>query len=220
MTFVSRPTFSQCCSYRLTVITMATVIASHAMLNSQLECSVCYQMFQDPRILPCGHTFCLKCLQDIVRAAASETDKTLSCPTCRAAFQVSSQNLQELPKNFTVVQLISALLANSQCVNNSQHGSAQHVCLHNWDALCDTCSNGHTITQFTKDHTVKLLSEVTSEDIQAHKAKHIEHCVAQPNQEVAFYGDNETRQPCVCLMCNRVMRCMFCIYYLICVLYH
>jgi hypothetical protein len=183
---------------------MATVIAAHAMLNSQLECSVCYHMFKDPRILPCGHTFCLKCLQDIVTAAASKTDKTPSCPTCRAAFQVSSQNLQDLPKNFTVAQLISALPANSQCVNNSQHGPAQHVCLDCWDALCDTCSKNHTQTKFTKDHTVKLLSEVTTEDIQAHKAKQIEHCQVHPNQEVAFYCDSETCQRFVCVLCTGV----------------
>jgi hypothetical protein len=77
---------------------MATVIAAHAMLNPQLECSVCYQMFTDPRILPCGHTFCLKCLQDIVKAVESNSHK-IPCPTCRAEFQVGSQNLQDLPKN-------------------------------------------------------------------------------------------------------------------------
>jgi hypothetical protein len=132
---------------------MATVIAAHAMLNSRLECSVCYKVFTDPRNLPCGHTYCLKCLQDILKAAASQTTK-LPCPTCRTEFPVGSQNLQDLPKNFTVADLISTLPADSQCANagdGDPHGPAQHVCLNCWDVLCDTCSNVHTKTKLTKD---------------------------------------------------------------------
>jgi hypothetical protein len=182
---------------------MATVIAAHAMLNSKLECSVCYQVFTDPRILPCGHTFCLKCLQDIEKAAAGKSNN-IPCPQCRAEFQASSQNLQDLPKNFTVAQLICSLPANSQCANDSQHGPAQHVCLDCWDALCDTCSKYHTITRFTKDHTVKLLSEVTTEDIQMHKTKQIVYCQVHPKQEVAFYCESETCQRFVCGLCTGV----------------
>jgi hypothetical protein len=191
------------CVDQRSIITMATVIAAHAMLNPQLECSVCYHMFTDPRMLPCGHTFCLKCLQDIVKAAASKSDK-IPCPTCRAEFQVGSQNLQDLPKNFTVAQLISSLPAASQCVNDSQHDSAQHVCLDCWDALCDTCSKVHTMTKLTKTHTVKLLREVTTEDIQAHKAKQVTYCEVHPKQEVAFYCDSETCQRFVCHLCTSV----------------
>jgi hypothetical protein len=179
---------------------MATVIAAHAMLNSKLECSVCYQVFTDPRMLPCGHTFCLKCLQDIEKAVASKSNK-LSCPQCRSEFQTSSQNLQDLPKNFIVAQLVCSLPVNSQCANDSQHGPAQHVCLDCWDALCDTCSKYHTITRFTKDHTVKLLSEVTTDDIQTHKTKQIVYCTVHPKQEVAFYCESETCQRFVCGLC-------------------
>jgi hypothetical protein len=182
---------------------MATVIAAHAMLNSKLECSVCYQVFTDPRMLPCGHTFCLKCLQDIVKAVASKPNK-IPCPQFRAEFQVSNQNLQDLPKNFTVAQLISSLPANSQCAIESKHGPAQHVCLDCWDALCDTCSNCHTRTRFTRDHTVKLLSEVTTEDIQEHKTKQIVYCQVHPKQEVAFYCESETCQRFVCGLCTGV----------------
>jgi len=32
-------------------------------LNSMTECTVCADKYRDPRILPCIHTYCLKCIQ-------------------------------------------------------------------------------------------------------------------------------------------------------------
>jgi hypothetical protein len=205
----------ECCivQIKLQTITMATVIAAHAMLNPMLECSVCQEMFKDPRILPCGHTFCLKCLQGIVKTAVGRSNTTrtsvkidtMPCPQCRTQFSVGSQNLQDLPKNFTVADLICSLPANSQCAlfgNGDQHGPARHVCLDCWDALCDTCSKVHTKTKLTRDHSVKLLSEVTTEDIQAHKAKQPVYCEAHSQKEVEFYC--ETCQRFACSTCNGV----------------
>jgi hypothetical protein len=53
---------------------------------------------------------------------------------------------------------------------------------------------------------VKLLSEVTPEDIQAHKAKQTVFCEVHPRQEVAFYCFDETCQRFVCGLCTGV-RC-------------
>jgi hypothetical protein len=187
---------------------MSAVIAARAVLNPMLECSVCQEMFKDPRILPCGHTFCLKCLQGIVKTAADKSNvkiDTMPCPQCRTQFSFGSQNLQDLPKNFTVADLICSLPANSQCAllgDGDQHGPAQHVCVDCWDALCDTCSKVHTKTRLTKDHSVKPLSEVTTEDIQAHKAKQPVYCEAHSKKEVEFYC--ETCPRFACSTCNGV----------------
>jgi hypothetical protein len=91
------------------------------ILNAKLECSICHDVFQDPRNLPCGHTFCLQCLQHIVHAAVTHngnaTVDKIPCPQCRAEFSVGSQNLQHLPKNYILADLISSLPASSQCDN-------------------------------------------------------------------------------------------------------
>jgi hypothetical protein len=108
-------------AYRLPIaVTMATAKATQAALfNAKFECSVCHDVFQDPRNLPCGHTFCLQCLQNIVHAAVTHngnaTVDRIPCPQCRTQFSVGSQNLQDLPKNYIVADLISSLPANSQC---------------------------------------------------------------------------------------------------------
>jgi hypothetical protein len=101
---------------------MATMKATPATtLNAKFECSVCHDVFQDPRNLSCGHTFCLQCLQNIVQAAVirigNATVDKIPCPQCRTKFSVGSQNLQDLPKNYIVADLISSLPASSQCDN-------------------------------------------------------------------------------------------------------
>ena len=67
---------------------MATANAAQVVLNANCKCSICQDLFQDPRMLLCGHTFCLKCLQNIVHAAVihngnAPVDK-IPCPQCRA----------------------------------------------------------------------------------------------------------------------------------------
>lgn len=63
-----------------------------------LQCPICADMLQDARLLPCGHTFCKRCIEQC-QASVIGT----SCPVCRKDFFVSSVGrLSELPKNFIV----------------------------------------------------------------------------------------------------------------------
>jgi hypothetical protein len=100
---------------------MATANFTKAMLYAKFECSICYGVFQDPRNLPCGHTFCLQCIQNIVHAAVKHngnaTVDKIPCPQCRTQFSEGSQNLQDLPKNYILADLMSSLPADSLCDN-------------------------------------------------------------------------------------------------------
>lgn len=53
--------------------------------GNDTECVVCFcsydNMFKTPKLLTCGHTFCLECLARI--NVSSPELKTLSCPVCR-----------------------------------------------------------------------------------------------------------------------------------------
>ncbi|XP_046887353.1 E3 ubiquitin-protein ligase RNF183 [Hypomesus transpacificus] len=65
------------------------------------ECVVCFcsydNMFKTPKLLSCGHTFCLECLARI-NVSSSEL-KTLSCPVCR--------ELTELPHGRDLPHLVN-----------------------------------------------------------------------------------------------------------------
>uniref|UniRef100_A0A6B2L610 RING-type E3 ubiquitin transferase n=1 Tax=Arcella intermedia TaxID=1963864 RepID=A0A6B2L610_9EUKA len=67
------------------------------MLRSDhLECTVCYSVFVEPLVLPCGHTFCKGCLASV---------KSKNCPLCRLPFG----NLESLPKNWILWHLIEEM---------------------------------------------------------------------------------------------------------------
>ena len=46
-------------------------------IGKMLECPVCFEKMCLPKLLPCGHTFCIVCLSKIA-------DNTkIECPNCR-----------------------------------------------------------------------------------------------------------------------------------------
>ena len=72
------------------------------------SCSVCYETYEEngakePHTLPCGHTFCLGCIELLVKR-----DKP-QCPVCRAELSKSTP-LDSYPKNFSLIQTINTLL--------------------------------------------------------------------------------------------------------------
>jgi tripartite motif-containing protein 2/3 len=69
-----------------------------------LECSLCLESFNDPRILPCGHTFCLLCLQRLV-AVKNATHHL--CSICRVPWATPKDGLGALPKNFVAKSIVS-----------------------------------------------------------------------------------------------------------------
>ncbi|XP_041373688.1 uncharacterized protein LOC121386751 [Gigantopelta aegis] len=50
--------------------------------HDEISCSLCLEVFTDPRGLPCGHTYCLKCLQTHINVNTFN-DNSFLCPNCR-----------------------------------------------------------------------------------------------------------------------------------------
>ena len=70
------------------------------------ECAVCFcsydNVFKTPKLLSCGHTFCLECLARI--NVTSPELKTLSCPVCRELTELPhGQDLPRLGNNEDII---------------------------------------------------------------------------------------------------------------------
>ncbi|MEE6472267.1 hypothetical protein FKM82_009560 [Ascaphus truei] len=56
------------------------------MLEEDLTCPICCSLFEDPRVLPCSHNFCRKCLEGILDGNSRNMlwrPSSFKCPTCR-----------------------------------------------------------------------------------------------------------------------------------------
>nr|XP_033805984.1 E3 ubiquitin-protein ligase TRIM13 [Geotrypetes seraphini]XP_033805985.1 E3 ubiquitin-protein ligase TRIM13 [Geotrypetes seraphini]XP_033805986.1 E3 ubiquitin-protein ligase TRIM13 [Geotrypetes seraphini]XP_033805987.1 E3 ubiquitin-protein ligase TRIM13 [Geotrypetes seraphini]XP_033805989.1 E3 ubiquitin-protein ligase TRIM13 [Geotrypetes seraphini]XP_033805990.1 E3 ubiquitin-protein ligase TRIM13 [Geotrypetes seraphini] len=56
------------------------------LLEEDLTCPICCSLFDDPRVLPCSHNFCKKCLEGILEGnirSALWRQSNFKCPTCR-----------------------------------------------------------------------------------------------------------------------------------------
>ncbi|XP_023288307.1 SH3 domain-containing RING finger protein 3 isoform X2 [Orussus abietinus] len=72
------------------------------MLDDLLECSVCLERLDtSSKVLPCQHTFCKKCLEDI-----ANTHRELRCPECRILVEVK---IDDLPPNVLLMRILEGM---------------------------------------------------------------------------------------------------------------
>lgn len=80
-----------------------------------LQCTICFEQFQDPKVLPCQHGFCAGCLEDWSKNS-SERDKFL-CPTCRKEVVLPEEGVKSLPGHFLINSLKDICNENKNQVN-------------------------------------------------------------------------------------------------------
>ena len=73
-------------------------------LDDVTECPICAEELTDARVLPCIHTFCLKCLQEYMKNA--KPGIIFPCPLCRRDLAVPDGGMAKLPKNYFVEKVL------------------------------------------------------------------------------------------------------------------
>jgi len=79
-------------------------MATAKQLRNITECPICMEVYVDPRVLTCGHTFCLKCIRECSKDKQPKVE--LACPLCRKKFRQPRNGLGDLPKNFALVDFL------------------------------------------------------------------------------------------------------------------
>ena len=81
-------------------------MASSSYINdsrNELTCAVCLQLFEEPITLPCGHSFCLNCLENYWDSR--EEPASCFCPNCREVFLQKPK----LKKNVILASLVEQM---------------------------------------------------------------------------------------------------------------
>ncbi|KAL3879226.1 hypothetical protein ACJMK2_031532, partial [Sinanodonta woodiana] len=81
------------------------------------SCPVCMKIYCDPRSLACGHSFCLQCLKGV-----AGNKHTFPCPICRFDVDLRYTNVDQLPKNYVLCNVIEALYKKhpSMCLDHDK----------------------------------------------------------------------------------------------------
>ena len=140
-------------------------------LHEEVSCSVCMSPFTDPKILPCFHTFCLHCLNELQRTSGKHGE--ITCPECRRKFQVPGSGYpKDLPANFRMNSLLDVMaiqkcnVAGVKCGNCDKTRAQSFYCFKCCAFWCDDCIAAHNIIRANKDHRVLAIKDFQDQDIE------------------------------------------------------
>ncbi|XP_060713269.1 zinc-binding protein A33 [Tachysurus vachellii] len=113
------------------------VTMSSKLPEEDLTCPVCCDIFTDPVLLSCSHSFCRSCLQNFW-----ETSVSRSCPICRR-----KASRKEPPSNLALRNLCEAFVEtqNWRCENEKKAACPQHgeklklFCIDDQQPICVVC---------------------------------------------------------------------------------
>ncbi|CAL2035369.1 unnamed protein product [Caenorhabditis brenneri] len=90
--------------------------------SNATDCQICLLQYSSsviPRILVgCGHTICEKCVGKLPRLG--DHQNRVLCPFCRNSTKLPGRGLEQLPKNFTVLDIVMEQNNQGQVMNNAQ----------------------------------------------------------------------------------------------------
>ncbi|CAB4021643.1 E3 ubiquitin- ligase TRIM71-like [Paramuricea clavata] len=131
----------------------------------EIQCKICKKRYEDPKLLPCLHTFCKACLEQSVETH----DGALHCPVCPAEIGSSEYSgVEKLQSNFLVSNLLQAIdlkqgLSSKQCESCEEGVTASSRCFECSDFLCGNCVEAHKRVRFTKTHRVVAIKNLDAD---------------------------------------------------------
>lgn len=126
----------------------------------KLKCSVCLDMFQNPKLLPCSHTYCQLCVQKLVDQYPQRT--SFLCPQCKNIIAIPKDGAAGFPSNRYILDDLEELRKIMKeicgpCLESfKRQVRATHICEKCDFKLCISCSATH-IFHF-QDHVAVQIS--------------------------------------------------------------
>ena len=162
--------------------------------TENLTCPVCFQLYKNPKYLPCYHYYCEECLKKI------QKQRRITCPECRKESTMPAGGVEELPNNFMINRLMDDLVLRRKdeetvtCDGCDSDEMISAYCPNCNLFLCCSCYANHKKTSACHDiSTVSLSSNRSS-------SQSSEFMCEEHEYELKHYCD--TCDKLICLYCT------------------
>ena len=165
------------------------------VLSEDLKCSICLNVYDDPRMLPCLHSYCCKCIIPVIEGEA------VKCPQCRSDHILPSSGVVGLIHNTNLSKRVEKLSINNTsaltCGVCQSTAQAVSFCLSCNQYLCTLCDESHKRMSMFKTHAL-----VPPEKAKQTSRPTVYKCPKHPDEALKVY----------CIKCEEVI-CRDCALY-------
>ena len=170
--------------------------------QNNLTCPVCYQLFKNPKYLPCYHSYCEGCLEKM------QVQSKIICPECRQEAKVPAGGVKELPNNFFINRLVDDLILKKKvdgeqevkCDECDEDDPVVSFCPECNSFLCQACNEHHKRNKRYRGHAVVPLTELKSNKDAPIQAKVKISLCEEHDEQLKYYC--ETCDKLVCMYCT------------------
>ncbi|CAH3026377.1 unnamed protein product [Porites evermanni] len=182
------------------------VLQLFANLKKEAECPLCLDTVNDPKTLPCIHSFCLECLDKHANFARRQLQATIKCPVCQTSFQIpKGDSFKNLPTSYHLNRLVDVLALKDggaqaqKCGSCDENNTASSYCFVCQIFLCTVCFEAHQRLKTTRGHRNVVMEKLKVQDVQELIHRPV-ICSQQyhENQPLEFYCEE-----CKVLICQK-----------------
>ncbi|KAL4231926.1 hypothetical protein ACF0H5_009502 [Mactra antiquata] len=115
-------------------------------VEEELYCPICTDIYDDPLMLSCTHSFCRKCLQERLQKGhvtkKSSGVTVFDCPVCRKqiGLHLDEEGLDGLPKNHLLRKMVGLHRESMESQGRSKRDTVCDIHSKELGAFCESCS--------------------------------------------------------------------------------